>query len=83
MAPVRLPAFRVSPAQGRASIVFSFFRSFIDPMLSQPFVVDVVGGGAWASVSEKIAIFCFLGLDVVVAGVLVACCWLSSCAAGA
>lgn len=71
--PTRFPAFKVSPAHGRASIVFSFFLSFIESILSHPLVTDEAGGGAAASVSEKIAIFCFLGLAALFVGVNLDC----------
>jgi hypothetical protein len=53
------PTFRVSPAHGRASGLFSFFRSANVPMLSQP--VEVPPGLALAGSpsSEKMAILAF------------------------
>lgn len=81
--PARLPAFNVSPAHERASIVFSFFLSFIEPMLSHPLVVEATEGGAAASESENMAIFCFLDFAGPVADVDLACCCGSSRGAGA
>src|ERR1700710_2333697 len=57
MPPFVLPTFNFSPAQGLASIEFSFLRSAREPMLSQPFVLLPEFGRDDSSLSEKMAIF--------------------------
>ena len=75
------PAFKVSPVHGFASTVFSFLRSFIDPILSHPLVARPPRAGCSAaaeSPSENIAIF---GLpDLVFRGAASAGgCWACCC----
>jgi hypothetical protein len=53
------PTFKVSPAQGRASGVFSFLRSASDPMLSQPSPLPLEVALAGSSPSEKMASLAF------------------------